>query len=171
LKTPQIATWSAFTCAAVVSFGYPAHAQSGSSGSADAPVSLRQLLERLPVDPNGLTADRVAETVLRESPDLKAKMEWTRRESLLFQSSPPRDSSAKPRRFKAVISATSSLHPVHHRDPWHPGPRWQTSRLLFPQRRRIDMQYRPRLTFRYPTTCCAPARLFRARKTIKLRPR
>ena len=75
MKTPQIATWSAFTCAAVVSFGYPAHAQSGSSGSADAPVSLRQLLERLPVDPNGLTADRVAETVLRESPDLKAKME------------------------------------------------------------------------------------------------
>jgi len=75
LKTPKIAKWSAFTCAAVVSFGYPAHAQSGSSGSADAPVSLRQLLERLPVDPNGLTADRVAETVLRESPDLKAKME------------------------------------------------------------------------------------------------
>ena len=45
-----------------------AFAQTGSTGSVDAPPGLPQLLLRVP-------ADQVAETVLRESPDLKARMQ------------------------------------------------------------------------------------------------
>lgn len=58
---------------ALLGLGKFAYAQTGSTGSVDAPPGLRQLLQRVPVDSNGLTPDRVAETVLRESPDLKAR--------------------------------------------------------------------------------------------------
>src|SRR5258707_280581 len=52
-----------------------AHAQTRSAVSADPQASVLQLLHRLKTDPQGLNEDRVAETVLRESPDLKARRE------------------------------------------------------------------------------------------------
>ncbi len=53
----------------------PAYAQTRSAVSADPQASVSQLLHRLKTDPQGLNEDQVAETVLRESPDLKARRE------------------------------------------------------------------------------------------------
>jgi outer membrane protein TolC len=69
LKTRSLLLVALFTPVAT------ADAQTGSATSGDPQASVSQLLRGLQTDPQGLNEDRVAETVLRESPDLKARRE------------------------------------------------------------------------------------------------
>src|SRR5258707_6063862 len=65
----------AFLFLALFSSLAPAYAKTRSAVSADPQASVSQLLHRLKTDPQGLNEDQVAEPVLRESPDLKARRE------------------------------------------------------------------------------------------------